>query len=303
MIILSHRLYRKNQRLQAQAQEMRIFQNHIHENPPAVDSSEYHNSRGAPPPTGCRPSWGKLPLYNTTDEHIWYAESGSPAQGLTGQQFNVGDDALREAKHPYLVGINPGFVVNRRDRGGTLDRQTHRQDPRPPPDDKGPTTANHSWATIRSRAYSLFPNWRRLPRVPPSPSIHPATSPVVEDDGSARQLPAPTSIASPKTAAVLDQSYNRGASSKRLDPYRALVGPGTYMMIPLNSEDDQGRTTAPLVKSPFDGPCAPVPPPIPPKSPLRRLMPMQTIVDVSLSPPPIFATKTKADPSMPHSWL
>ena len=270
MMALSYRLYRKNQRLQARAQRMRVSQNRMYENPFSVDSPEYRNTRYLPSPPGHRHNWGKKPVPTTGDEDLLHVESECSTRGPAYQQFDVGDDALREGEHPYLAGSNPGFILNYLDWDDPEHLQAHLPESRPPPYDKGPTTGDHSLTTSRSKAYSLFPDWRRFSGAPPSPSVYSAGLPVAGDGDQAQQPATRTSVISRKNAAVPNH-HDRGANSKRLGSIRALVDTGTYMMTPLDLEDDRGCTAAPLMKPPSDRPCQIYPPSVPPKSPLRAL--------------------------------
>jgi hypothetical protein len=293
VIFLSHRLYRQNQRPQTRAWQMRVSRNPMHENSfTQVDSSECHSPLDPPSPIGRQRSWGKRPLYHAD---LLYMESGFPTRSPTEQQSDVGDPPSRRIKHPYLAGTNSGFPTNYRDRDDTLGRQAYGQEPRPPPYDKDPTTVNRSLAKTQPRTYIPFPKRRRPPQTPPSPSIYSTTLPVAEDDNSVHQLPTPTSIACLKSPAVPNKIYDPGESSKRVSSDRVLVDPGTYMMTPLELEDDEGYTAVSLIKPPSDGPCELCPPPVPPKSPLRRVVSMGTMLDVSFSPPPIFVIRTKVD--------
>lgn len=278
MIFLSYRLYRKNQELRARARGVPISQS-----PFTVDSSDYRSPHDPPSPIGRKYSWRRNPFHSTADEHALYVENGFSAQILTKQQSNLGDDPLSEAKHPHLAKINPGFIVNYRDRDDTLGRQSYRPEPRPPSYDKGPTVVNQSLAIARPKAYSPFSNWPRPSQAHPSSSIYSAPLPVAEDSNSSHHLPSPTSIARPKTAAVPNENYDSVASSKRPGSCRVPVDPGTYIMTPPNPEDDQGWT---LMKPSSDGPCQLYPPPVPPKSPLRRATSTTTwkMLDVSVSP-------------------
>ena len=262
MIFLSHRLYRKNQRPETEAQRMRVSRIRIHENPFAVDSSACHNSPDSPSPIERHHRWGE----NTFS--------------------SIGDDVWRRKRHRHFSGINPGFTAHRRDLDDALDRRTYRPEPRSHPYENGPATATHSLAIIQPKAYSPFPNCRRLSQAPSSPSIYPAALPVAADDDSVHQFSPPTNIARPKNAVVLNKRYSRGTSPKRLGSNRALVDPETYTMTPLDSEDGQGYTAVSLMAPPSGGPYQLYPPSIPPKSPMRGIMPKQTDLDVSFSAPP-----------------
>lgn len=85
--------------------------------------------------------------------------------------------------------------------------------------------------------------------------MYSTTLPVAEVDDLAHESPVFTSIACPKNAAVLNESYSCGASSKGLGSNWALVDPGTYIiMIPLDLQDDQGCAVVPLKKPSPDRP-------------------------------------------------
>lgn len=100
---------------------------------------------------------------------------------------------------------------------------------------------------------------------------------VAEDDGTDDQLPTPPDIAFPKATVVPGQSYGWGASAtEQPSLYRITAAPETHTMTPPDSEDDQGSS---------DEPRQSFPPPIPPKSPLRRGASMRTMSDVSFPSP------------------
>ncbi|KAF9651874.1 hypothetical protein BDM02DRAFT_424900 [Thelephora ganbajun] len=281
MIYVCHRRYRRDGLPQVWARRMRVFRSHARENPPAVDPFAYSNPPGSATATEHKDGWGKHSFLNMTDEHpMEYMESGPSTQGLGRQRNDVEVDALYGIRSPRLAGMNPGIIVNYRDRelDNPKGRQVYRPKPRPNSYGKGPAVVNHSLAVTSSRAFLPFPYWQPVSEAPPSQSIYSTILPVAEDDNLVHQLPTPTSIAYPKATAAPYQSYNWGASARRHSSYMFPVNPETSMVTPPYPEDDdQGLRQ----KASFPGPRQSYPPPIPPRNPLRRAMSMQTILDVS----------------------
>lgn len=265
----------------------------MHENPFALGSSESYNPRCPSPSIKHQYSRRKNPFYSIADEQVFYQENGFSARRLAKQRFNMGGGALREPKHPYLNGTNPGFIVDYRDRDDALHGQAYRPDSRLPPYDNGPTISNHSLTSLQSREHSSLSNWRCLPQALPSPSTHSAALSMTENIDQIHQLPAPMSIAHPKPPPVPSGNYNNGAGSRRLDSPKALADTGTYMMTPLHSGVDRCYTGVALTKLPSDRPRQVYPPPVPPKSPLRKALLTRTIPDVSFSALPDLRFPTK----------
>ncbi|KAF9651876.1 hypothetical protein BDM02DRAFT_428576 [Thelephora ganbajun] len=283
-IFLCCRRYRSKKQRQLRIRNMHISQPRIRENPFADDPFVYFDPRDHATTAERQHNQEERPSLSATDKQVTgYAGSGDSTYGLNVQRNDVGNGILYETRNPRLTGINPGIVVNYRDReldDPFSDRQAYQQNPRPAFYGKGPAAVNHSLAVTSSRAYLPFPSWRPASEISSSPSLYPATPSVTEDGDSVHQLPTPTSVAYPRTTP--NQGYNWGASAKRSSSYRASAQPEAYRTPP-GSDDGQGSPAIAQQEPPTDGQDRSIPPPIPPKSPLRAAMSMRTILDVRVS--------------------
>jgi len=211
---------------------------------------------------------------------------GYVENGFNTRRNQVEDNILYETKDPRLAGVNPGIVINYRNQNQVdpfSDRQVFQQNSQPSSYARGPTTINRLSPVPISQAYLPFPNWRSASVTPSSPSEYPPTLPVTDDDESDHRPPTPTNVTYPMTTAVPNQSYNWGASANK--------PPGSYRVhsayiTPPDSSDGHGPPTIIQRRLSSDGQRQSVPPPIPLKNPLRRVMSMRTILNVSSSTSP-----------------
>jgi len=249
------------------------------------------NPRDSTATTELQHSWEKHSSLGAPDEQgMGYVENGFKAH-----RNELGENVLYETKNPFLTGVNPGIVINYRNQNSDdpfSDRQAYQPNPQPAPYARGPTTINRLSPVPLSKAYIPFPNWRRASDTPSSPSMYPSTLPVTEDDESDRRSPTPTNVGIPNTTAGPNQSYNWGASANKPNAYR--INPGPYATPP-DSSDGHGSPTIVQQRQSSDEQRQSVPPPIPPKNPLRTALSMRTILNVSFPNSP-FIIRAQLDP-------
>ena len=276
LLYLCRRRYRSSKERRARARDMRIFNPRSHENQFVVDPFAYSDPHEWNTMVSRQNSWKKNHFLGETDKQtMGHTENESSIQGLNRQRSDVRNDALYGAR-----GLRPA-VTNCRDQDteGPLVHQRYPPKPQQTPYGNGTTNRNPSLKITPSREYLPLFSWQSISEVPPSPSIYPATLPVAEDDEPDHPLPTPTSIAPPKPAAFPNQGCNWGTSANKPRSYRVPVNHEAYMMAPLDSEDDRGFPAVARQKTPCDEPR--LPPPIPPRSPLRRVLSAQTMLNVS----------------------
>lgn len=274
-IFLCRRRHRKKQ-IRSWVGRMHIPQNHTQTNPFSADSFEDHNPRDPPSLIGSRHDRGN----SAEGDHT---ENGLATQGFVKQPYYEGEDTYHETKYPPLARANPGPFINHRfwDLDTSLHNHPYRTALQPPPYSRDTTAVNHSPAITQSRTYFPFRSWRPLSQVPSSPSTYPPTLSVAEEDVSVHELPASMDIPSPKTTVLPFQNNGRQASTTRLSSYGAPVSPGIYAMTSLHQEDGQGYTPVSPMRPSLHTPSPSYPPPIPPKSPLRRVTSTRATLDVS----------------------
>ena len=273
MTFLCRRRYRKNGEPKARTRDIHTPQPQMHENPFADDPFARHNPHDPDASSEDQREWEPRHIHSTTGkdglEHVggWFT-----GRGLTHQGADVGDDTLDQAKEMCLAEADPGFTVNRQDRGldDALERRVYRQMTHSPPYGKGSTASNRSSVFAQSKTYFPFPSSRRISQAPSSLPADLASLSVVDDD-SAYQLSIPMSVAYPRSSLVPDQSCN--ANVEMHCPFRVPARPESHA-IPL---DDQSTSGVLQQEPPSAGDRRPVPPPIPPKSPFRRATSMQSI--------------------------
>jgi hypothetical protein len=283
ILFLCHRQYRVNEQ-QARAQNMRILRPHSRENPFAADTFAYSDTRYFAGTVSRRSSWKKRPSLRAMDEKAMdHTENRFSTQGLNGQQNNTGNDTPYKIRNPHLAGINSGAAVDCQDGNleGLLTRHPYGPNPRQSSYGDGTMKRSHSLVVVPSRIY-LPTHWRRISGVPSPPPICLDTLSAAEDDKADHRLPTPASIARPKPAICSNQSDNWGPSPSKPCSSRISVDPKPCMMTtPPGSEDDCGCLAAARQKPPFDGPSQSLPPPRPPRNPLRKTPSMRTMPDVS----------------------
>ena len=219
-------------------------------------------------------------------------ESRFMARELTKQQTNVEEDILDEARRPRLADVDPrygGYRVD--DLKGLLNSQIPQPVSPPPYYAKGHSIPDHSIAITQPRTYQPFPDRRPVSRTPSSPSMYLPTLSATDDQDSASKLSNPTSIACQTNTTVPDRIYDHGANPKRRSLYRATVLSETPMTRP-GSEGDQSSPDVVQQKPPCDKDKRPIPPLVPPKSPLRADMRIQTMYtqrEILCSPRSLFS--------------
>lgn len=281
MVFWCCRRNQKNLLLQARARERRTHLRHKCKHPLVTNSFEYKNVLHLASAVRRQDSRRKKSPHGVVDERMLeYMEKGYVTKALTKRQSNVGDGTLYGVKEPDLAGAAPEFALNDGNPAKPLDRQAYQQNSQPPLREKCLPTVIHSPTITPPRAHVPFHSWR-LSRPPSYRSIHPIILTMEEDDDSVYQLPIPTSI---ETTAVQNQSSD-GSSPREPGSCAVPVNPETYLTIPPNLRDGQGHRSI----SPMDPLCdrssQTRPPPIPPRSPLRRAMSMRTMLNVSYSFP------------------
>lgn len=278
-IFLCRRRHRKKQ-IRSLVGRMHLLQNHTQTNPFSAGSFEDHNPHGPPSLNGSRHDRAKKNPDSVEGDHT---ENGLATQGSVKQQYYEDEDIYHETKYPPLARATPGPFMNHRfwDGDASLHHHPYRTALQPPPYSRDTTTVNHSPAITQSRAYFPFRSWRPLSQVPSSSSTYPPILSVAEEDVSVYELPTSMVISSPKTTVLPLQNNGRRASATRLSSYEALVNPGIYAMTSLHQEDSQGYTPVSPMRPSLHAPSPSYPPPIPPKSPLRRVMSTRDTLDDS----------------------
>ena len=303
MTFLCCRRYQRNKQHPDRIQTTRISQPRMRDNPWADDPFAYVNPRDSSTTVERQHRWEKRSSLSTTDEQaMGYAESGSSTHVFNIQRNDIENEVLYETGNPPFAGINPGLIVNYRSANPDdpfSDRHMYQPKPLSASYGRGPTAINHLSTTTPSQAYPPFPNWGHVSGTPSSPSVYPATLSVEEND-EPDQLPTPTTIEYPKLTAAPSQSYNWGASAKKPSSYRVPIRREIYMSPP-DSEDDHGSPSVIHQEPPSDGQRRSIPPPIPPKSPLRAAMSMRTILNVCFSRS-LLIIRTQLDEFLDHDY-
>ena len=278
-IFLCCRRNRRNKERQALARNPPIYQPKIRENPFTDDDDPFASSNpcDSAGTTVLQHSWEKPSYLSATDEQgTLYVENG-----FNTQRSEVGNNVLYETKNPRLAGVNTGVVINYRNQNTEdpfSDRQAYQLDSQPSSYARGPTTINRLSPIPLAQAHIPFPNWRRASDTPSSPSMYPSTLQATEDDESDR-VPTPTPVATHKAAAGPNQSYNWGASANKPNSYRV----NQAYVTPPDSSDGHGPPTIRQQRLSSDGHRESIPPPIPPRNPLRHALSMRTLLNVSSS--------------------
>lgn len=287
MILLCCKRYRRKNKRRARMRALPISQPQMRGRTSTYDDPFAYSNPRHSAATG-RPS-----LITTDEQAMGYAENGSSTHGFNTQRNDGGNNVLHEAGTPHLAGVDPGATVNHRDQNPNnpfADPHTHPSTLRQGFTGGGPTTVNHLAPITPTPAYLPVPDWKRVSEAPSSPSVYPASL-VIEDDESDHQMATPMSAAFPRTTASPNRNYNWGASANKPNSYK--VNPGAYMTPP--DTDDEYRYSV-FVED--EGPPQSVPPPIPPKNPLRPAAPARTLLTVSSLSRSPFVVRTHVDDSI-----
>ena len=248
VLFLCHQRCRINKE-RARTRNMRSFQLHSRENTFIVDPFAYSDPQYSAGAVLRQSDWKKHPFFREAGERATdYAERGFSIQGLNVQWKDVWNDAPYQTESLHLAKIEPGTVAN-------FD---------------GTTKGNRSLVTTPSRAYLPTRSWRRISEAASSPSMYLDTPSVAEDDELYHQPPTPTSITRPKTAVCPNQSVDWGTSTNKPCSHKSWVDLEARTTTPPGSEDNRGCPAAARQKSPSDELRQPLPPPRPPRNPLRR---------------------------------
>ena len=265
------RQYRRKKQ-QGRALKMQISRPYSDEIPITMDPLPFPDPSESITVVSRQNSWKMHPYAaSVVDEH----EMEHTENVLSTQGYNMWrGDGLYDPANPRSVWVNPGIAATCSDRDieNPFVHKQYQPKAQRIPDGVGTPHTHHPSVIIPSRAYLPFPSWRRIPDTASSPPVYSATLFVGADDEAEHLLPTPRSIARPKAAAFSNQSYNLGVNANESRSHRTFVKPDTYAITPSNTGKNHGSRTFARQYPPSDRIRQSSPPPVPPKSPLRRPM-------------------------------